>query len=109
MVIDLSTVLQLAGPLVTAVAVVSTLRGEIASMRLAVEALRADTKELGKNVGDAMKTGAVHETRIDALEAAVAEETKLRHQQRRDFEAIIQRLETRIEALSDRSGAHPRA
>lgn len=109
MVIDLSTALQLAGPLVTAVAVVSTLRGEIASMRASVDALRDDTKELGKSVGDAMKTGAVHETRIDALEAAVAEETKLRHQQRRDFEAIIQRLETRIENLASRIGAVPHA
>lgn len=109
MIVDLSTALQLAGPLVTAVAVVSTLRGEIASMRIAVEALRGDTKELGASVNDAMKTNAVHASRLATLEAAMAEQASLRHQLRRDIEALLQKLEDRVDSLADRSGAHPRA
>ena len=103
--LDLSIALELAGPLVASALVVGTLRSDLASVRVAIDLLREESKELAKQVGDALKGVAVHDTRIDAhdariaaLEAALVRETDARHADRNAVNATIAAVEARIDA-----------
>lgn len=101
--LDLGIALELAGPLVASALVVGTLRSDLASVRLAIDLLRAESKELAKQIGDALKGVAVHDERIDALttritavEEELVRERATRHEQRNADHARLATIEAAL-------------
>lgn len=97
MTLDLSTALQLAGPLVTAGLVWGSIRAELLSLRALVTELRVEIKDLGaKHIGQAT-TDAVHGARLDTLEHHAA-----------SLETALTALQTRVNLLERPSHPSPR-